>query len=235
MEKTYENDPVYKKLKADYLKAISNYVNAICHRERRKNMTERYEMRPVGSPVNFKISEEPVKTDKKTDKPLVFKVYMGEILKWQKLNPAPGIPEGSQYEGFDVEKVYDEITEKFIWDCKIRYRNCKSELLKYIYHATARSVDETVRSSLNHAALLQLLGYDKEENSFENIKVEIEKKCKDALAYYKSVPEPKSREAIIVLMKGLADAQLVGLESKTTSDMEAEFQILSNAGIIEPG
>jgi hypothetical protein len=229
-----EHDQTYKKLKADFDKAVSRYVTAIFHSQRVREIVKT-ERRPVGSAGDYKISENTIHKEKKTQKPEEFRVYMGDILGWQKLNPSPSVPESVSNEKFDTQKVFDEISLKFFWDARENYRRCKEALLKYVYYSTADTYDRKVRETLSFEATKQLLGIGSGEKALEAAKSEIEKKCKAALAYYRSSPEPKSREVIIVLLKSLTDANLVGLESKTTEDMHTELGVLSGAGLLEKG
>ena len=234
------DDPMYKKLLADFIKARKAYKIAWEHYGRvvwmtKKELSETQERRPVGSSTDFRIprgnaNNPAAKTN--TEKK-VMRIYMGDILGWVCLNlasgPMPAEEDPTAY--FDPGKTFNAIALKFYWNAKHQYKRCELDLKHYVQ----REIDihfQQAASSLNREAFRQL-GLDlMPTDASDDATAEVEGACKDALAYYKSIPEPKTNVAILMLLLTLTQAQLVDLESDTVNNMMIEFDALFIEGTV---
>ena len=239
----FENDPAYRKLKADYDKAKYEYVIAVLHRNRirkmlRKQRTEkRPERRPVGAPVNIVIPPEQVVSGMQgLKKEREFRINLGPILGWITLVPSANtLPMDDPMADFNVDDTFDQVSLGIYWNAKTRYTRCRQALERYMPKEKYVREEITLRKDnarevLNRETYRQLLGLEYHDSDFDDARREIEESCKVALAFYRSSPEPKSREVIIILLENMADSQFVGLESETTNEMQKEFEILGNKG-----
>jgi hypothetical protein len=244
----FENDPEFRKLKADFERAKNAYEIAIQHRLRLRAMFDKKQAekqsarRPIGTPADYVFPPAGNFTNPTGgQKPKPYRAYLGEILGWVKYAPAEiAMPQNDQSVDYDAEKIFDQISLSLYWNAKVHYLRCKEALEKYV--PKERYVREEIKSfndhaivALNKEATRQLWGLETAEANMETAQRQVDEACKVALAYYQSSPSPKSRKVIIILLENLADSQFVGLESETINKMMTELEILQNEGLIDNG
>lgn len=234
----FENDPQFQKLKLELKKASIAFKNAVEHRGRVRQMFKdnrtkpKPARRPVGSPSDFRIPEEQPGSKAAPQKTKEFKIYMGPILGWQKLRPAPGPAAVSGPEDpLNVDKFFDQVSLKLYWNAKMYYLHCKDKFDKYVRKEIEKK-RLPAAEFLRFGEYSQLLGMSG-DGFIKGAKNVVEKNCKEALAYIKSFPEEKPREAIILFLENMADSQFVGLEGETTKQMESELQVLHSSGQLQ--
>ncbi len=234
------NDPRYMKLYHDYAKAIQAYQNSIAQRKRvRAQLTRRAMIaresnrRPVGSPEDFRIPQEPGRGAAPPRKPSVTKVYMGPILGWAKLvGTSPEYLGETQQGGtFDVNAAYDATSLKLHWNAKIHYEKCKRAFFDYVRRQNVDVHLQRAGAELDHQANLQMLGHGG-ENDLVEAQREMEGACRNAWRLYRIAPNPKPKPVILLLLKNFADAQFVGLQSQTTGLMDQEVTRLIRSGVL---
>lgn len=239
----FENDPEFRKLKDDFQKAKKAYEIAAQHRMMVREMHNRKRQekppirRPVGSAANYVIPQEQnIMKPKSDQKAKEYRIYMGEILGWAKLDPSNfPMPQNDTTSDFDVNNTFDQISLKLYWNTKVNYLRCKEALEKYVPKEkfVRQEIDilrNKAKASLKDEANLQLLGLDNDKSNMVDARIKVEEACKVALAFYQSSPDPKSKGAIVVLLENLSDSQFVGLESETTDKMIKEFDSLQIDG-----
>lgn len=232
-------DPKYLQLYREYAKAIRAYENAI--RDRRKvretlkakRSQTRQPRRPVGAPPVSRAPRPRVDNPRPTASPREPKIYLGDILGYAKVTytqtPSPGT---DPVAGFDFDKHTDQLSLKLYWNAKAHYERCKRAFFDYVRRRNIDLHKEEAKAETQHAANLQLLGLDTEEDLLIEAKKQVDAACRNAWAVYETSPSPKTREVIVLLLENFADAQLVGLESSTVKKMDAEVIRLHKIGRI---
>ena len=236
-------DPEYLRLYHEYAAAIQMFEIARQKRQRdREQLTARRNSpppvrRPVGSPTNFWISQDAPTVSAATTKPPERKIYMGEILGWATIVPASAsYPAGGGGEQIDLSKFYDDLSRQLYWNAQKHYQDCKRAFFDYVRRQNISEHREKARDEAMHVANLQMLGVETQGNQFTGLKQEIEAACRNALALYRSAPNPKSDAMKIILLENLADAMLVGLDdgsSSTVSAMVDEMNTLINLNLLK--
>lgn len=236
-----QSDPEYLRLYKEYAHAIRAYENAV--RDRRSKRArfkaknkESTVRRPVGSPSDFKIPPEDKKSSQPTQKPIPHRIYLGPILGWAKIIYTESIPPATDPSSdIKVEKFYDQISLELYWSKKNHYDKCKRAFFDYVRRRNIDLHREHAREELRYEAMGQMLGFEDQEDGLKEAQAEIEAACQAAWKIYQSNPEPRSTEVIKLLLQSLSDGQLVGLESQTVRQMEAEVTNLLNSGKISKG
>jgi len=187
-----------------------------------------WQRRPVGSPADFRIPQGPAAPVKETRPPRARRIYLGEILGFAKIvYTDPLVPASGADLGMDVDQVYGEISRQLYWNAKEHYEKCKSALLEHAYRARARE-------GLSRLAVLQLLGID-EGDGLADVRREVEEGCQQIWASYQASGVSKSEAAVVLLLEGLSDAQLVGLDTPTATAMQNEVSRLMSSGEVGRG
>lgn len=235
-----QTDPRYMQLYRDYSKAIQGYQNALNDRKRvrtqlanKAHSAKESDRRPVGSPADFRIPEEPARGPAPQPKPSVRKVYMGPILGWAKLvGTSPQLPGGGEPDAtFDVNATYDATSFQLYWNAKNHYEKCKRAFFDYVRMKNIDLHKQRAMAAVSHAANVQFLGGTGDE-PLADAKREIDASCRNAWGLYQSAPDPKPRAVILLLLENYADAQLVGLESPTTHQIGQEVNSLIHTGVL---
>lgn len=253
-------DPRFIMVYREYARAIRGYENAIRDRRRvRKHLRARRlgqarVRRPVGSPADFRIPQEPARPAPPAApaRAVERRIYLGEILGWATIRFSPTVtPQADSVTDLDTDKLYDTTSLHLYWNAKRHYEKCKREFFEHARRqnrlpgeradraeSLARDLERhrqrAARAAI-HQANLQFLGADNGEGSLDQMRSEVEAACRNALELYRNSPQPKSDDIKVVLIENLADAQLVGLESPTVSSMETELGTLVKSGAVKLG
>jgi hypothetical protein len=238
------NDPVYLRLYQEYARAIQAFENATRDRRRvRDRLTVSHQpvleilddwmRRPVGAPLDARFSaREPETLSTPRPPPEPRRFYLGPILGWYKVNPTPTPdvdPVGSV--AVDVEKLYDEMSLHVYWSEKARYEKSKRAFFDYVRRNNIETHMERATNQLKQGANLQLLGSDDDDEDFMNeARREVEALCRNAWAIYTRAGTEKTDEVKVLLLQSIAEATLVGLESRTMDAMQGELERLVDTG-----
>ncbi|MHC4957927.1 MAG: hypothetical protein ACYTGN_06085 [Planctomycetota bacterium] len=230
-------DRQYLRLYREYASAIRAFRNATEDRQRvRRHLAAKSkrvvppdgQRRPVGAGPNWQPSGLPRSLPPKPYK--ARPVYMGPILGWVTLRAAPTLSEPAPLPDFDADRLYDRTSLRLYWNAKHHYAKCKREFFDYVRRQRIDRQRTLARNELSHEANLQLLGADEDEDYLEQVRQHVELACRDAWIVYQAGGLKKTPEQIELLLRSIADAQFVDLESGTVQDMAKEMERLSSTG-----
>ncbi len=158
---------------------------------------------------------------------------MGPVLGWAKLvGASPRVPGGADPDAeFDANAGYDAMSLGLYRNAKNHYEKCRRAFFDYV---RAKNIDlhkQRAMAAISHAANLQLLGVT-EDDPLEEARREIDASCRNAWSLYQSSRDPRPRAVILLLLETFADAQLVGLESPITHQMDQAVSNLIRTGVL---
>lgn len=240
------DDPRYLRLYQDYSKAIRAFEIATQNRGRVRDQLavdrspviqalRQRERRPVGSPPDTRIPAESPTPPAPRPAPPPRRIYLGNVLGWAEIvYTSPQVPEPEPDGGIDVDKLYDQTSLHLYWNAKTHYLKSKRAFFDHVRRQNVDLHRERATDALSHGAHLQFLGLDESDDPefIREAKREVEAMCQNAWALYQSGDEKKSPEMKVLLLKSIADAQFVDLESATVQTMTNEMKRLFSNGEI---
>lgn len=229
-------DPGYRKLVENYRAAFRQFRIAADNRKRVRNLLavrrspvlgalDRYQRRPVGSPADFRIPRQAPPAPRPITRPRDRRIYLGPILGFATVIYTPSITPSAEPDPWpEVEQVYGEMSRHLYWNAKAHLEKCEEALLDYT-HRTETKAD------LRDAAAKQMLGVDDTDETMAALQRDVEAGCRKVWALYER-DTGKSQATMHLLLETLADAQFVGLESPTVTQMEGAVHDLTSKGVV---
>lgn len=247
------SDPTYLRLYQEFAAAIRAYERAVVERRKTRDMLavrrspmflalQVLERRPVGMTVGAALRVHaathraaPVGASASPGQ-AVHRVYLGPLLGWYRLTGTSLPGEPALPETPERSKLYDQLSLDLYWSAKRRYEEARAAFFAHVGRTNIATIRERAVGSLASAAHAQLLGHDELAEGFiEEARRHIEMACQSAWRIYGQAPRPKSAAMKILLLESVADAQFVGLDSKTAQVMTAEVNRSLNAGELTRG
>jgi hypothetical protein len=116
------------------------------------------------------------------------------------------------------------------WNARRHYEECRRAFFHYVRRQNIDLHRSRVADSLRVGAREQLLGLDdfRDDNPpwYREARDELESATREAWLDYDSSPEPRTAAAKLLMLKALAEAQLLGLEGDAVNKMEEELSAL---------
>ena len=236
-------DPEYLRLYRQYAKSMQAFEIIVKKRsERRARWMASQgippaQRRPVGASPAPGVSRASSGGTPPAPRKATKGIYLGDILGWAKIiaDSSP-IEEGADPTAdFSASVIFDKVQLELYWNAKLHYEKCRKEFFDYVRRGLAgeyKSMSSAYQGNLRQAkgylrtaAEMQWHGVVDAASDAEirKAELEVESACSRIWEIYQNNPE--KRNARLMLLEGLVDAQLLGIDdSPIVQKMMDELQ-----------